>query len=368
VYDNDVVNHALQRTRPSRSGCNPRLPRAGSLCRQHRARAVVVNKKAYRRIMKTLSVRTCISKKAIHLAALFLLLAANRSIGAAWQGGDGFSSGISPANWTVQQMSQGQMTVVGTNGHVSFLVPISTTAEQNAYIIWQGTPTAAEDWTVDIAGHNSAAYSVQGSSALQFAVVRTDHAGPGNLEGYVVSKAQGSSGQGFGATQWINGNYISRTTAATTSVLFGLRLVYHSASQQIEAWYDPSASGSGWAKLDTISLPEFSPSMTASNTFTFAILSDTYYGPVSEGEIWADNFRAMPTPPPLLVADAQRSAGAEVLNLTWTNNGSMRLLESAGALTGGWSTVSTRWTTNAGWVSTSVTNSSPAQFYRLRAN
>jgi hypothetical protein len=24
-------NHALQRTRPSRSGCNPRVPRAGSL-------------------------------------------------------------------------------------------------------------------------------------------------------------------------------------------------------------------------------------------------------------------------------------------------------------------------------------------------
>ena len=24
-------NHALQRTRPSRSGCHPRLPRAGSL-------------------------------------------------------------------------------------------------------------------------------------------------------------------------------------------------------------------------------------------------------------------------------------------------------------------------------------------------
>jgi hypothetical protein len=30
-------NHALQRTRPSRSGCNPRLPRAGSLSLGHYA-------------------------------------------------------------------------------------------------------------------------------------------------------------------------------------------------------------------------------------------------------------------------------------------------------------------------------------------
>src|SRR5438876_569003 len=80
----------------------------------------------------TMSARTFISKKAIHLAALFLLLTASRSIGAAWQGSDDFSSGISPVNWTVQQTNQGQMSVVGTNGHVSFLVPNSTTNEQNA--------------------------------------------------------------------------------------------------------------------------------------------------------------------------------------------------------------------------------------------
>src|SRR4051794_40740687 len=89
--------------------------------------------------MKTLSVRTCILKKTLCITTLLLLLAAKRSDGAAWQGADDFSSGISPTNWTVQQMSQGQMTGVGTNSHVSFLVPISTTAEQNAYIIWHGT-------------------------------------------------------------------------------------------------------------------------------------------------------------------------------------------------------------------------------------
>jgi hypothetical protein len=108
--------------------------------------------------------------------------------------------------------------------------------------------------------------------------------------------------------------------------------------------------------------------MTASSTFTFAILSDTYYGPLSGGEIWADNFRAIPTPPPLLISGAQRSAGAQVLDVSWTNNGSMLQLQSSGALTGGWINVSSTWTTNAGHVSTRVTNSSPIQFYRLQLN
>ena len=74
------------------------------------------------------------------------------------------------------------------------------------------------------------------------------------------------------------------------------------------------------------------------------------------------------SPPKLLVAGAERLAGAEVMQLTWTNNGSTCLLESAGALAGSWSTVSTPWTTNAGWVSTTATNSSSVQFYRLRAH
>ena len=316
--------------------------------------------------MNTLSFKNYFSKKAVHVYALFLLFAANRSVGAVWQGTDDFSSGISPANWTIQRMSQGQMTVVGTNGHVSFLVPNSTTAEQNAYIIWQGQPTAAEDWVVEITGHNTASYSTQGSSQLQFAVVDTASLGS-VLRGYRVSRRLAADGS-FSAGQWIGSGSTTRADISATAVDFLLRLVYHSVSRQIESWYDPTASGSGWAKLDTISLAEFSPGMTGSSTFTFAILSDTYYGPVSEGDIWADNFRAMPGPPPLLFSGAQRSAGAEVLHLTWTNNGGMLQLQSAGALTGGWGTVSNSWTTNAGWVSTSVTNPGPAQFYRLQVN
>jgi hypothetical protein len=307
-----------------------------------------------------------ISPKAIHLAAVFLLLITNRSIGSGWQGSDNFSSGIASSNWPIDKVSEGQMTVAGVNGHVSFLVPVSTTADQNGYIGWHGTPTAAEDWIVEITGHDSAGYSSGSSSQLQFAVVDTASLSS-TVRGYRVSK-RSAVDSSFSAAQWIGSGYTTTANVSSTSVDFLLRLVYHSASQQIEAWYDPTASGQGWTRLDTISLANFSPSMTASSTFTFAIFANTSYGPISEGDIWADNFRAMPPPPPLIVSGAQLTAKANVLHLTLTNNGSLFQLQSAGALTGGWSTVSTPWTTNAGWVSTSVTNSSPVQFYRLQPN
>jgi hypothetical protein len=79
-------------------------------------------------------------------------------------------------------------------------------------------------------------------------------------------------------------------------------------------------------------------------------------------------FAALPLRPLLLVASAQTWAGFQLLQLTWTNNGFPCVLESAGVLTGGWSTVSTPLTTNANLVSTVVANPGSAQFYRLRMN
>ena len=220
---------------------------------------------------------------------------------------------------------------------------------------------------VEITGHDSAPYSSSGSSWLHFAVIDTASLSS-TIRGYRVSK-RNEVDSAFSAEQWIGNGATATANVNSTSVDFLLRLVYHSASQQIESWYDPTASGQGWKRLDTISLAKFSPSMTASSTFSFVILANTSYGPITEGQIWADNFCAMPIPPPLVVAGAQSTAGAkEVLHLTLTNNGSMFQLQSAGTLTGSWSNVSTSWTTNAGWISTSVTNSSPAQFYRLQAN
>lgn len=71
--------------------------------------------------------------------------------------------------------------------------------------------------------------------------------------------------------------------------------------------------------------------------------------------------------PVVRVAGWQRVNAENVLWLTWNNTGGAYLLESAGALTGGWSQVMTPWITNGNWVSATVTSTAPAQFYRLRS-
>ena len=324
--------------------------------------------------MKTLSLRTFITKNTHLLFALFLLLTANQSTGAGWAGTDDFSSAIcSSTNWTFLQQALGQMTIQVTNGHASFLDPTSTTDHLRAWMVWNGAPPVADGWMVDILGHNTVPHG-NGGSTLYLGVLDTEAwaggSGQGSGQFYIfgVGMGQHSGGSSFGTV-------LHSPTSDTNPVVipctnntpFGLRLLYKPASQTIEAYYDPTGSGSGWTELDSITVSEMSPGMTATNTFSFTILADTFYGPISEGQMWADNFRLLPTPPPLLLA-AQQSAGSEVVHLTWPNNGSACVLESAGAVTGGWSTVSTPWTTNAGWVSTFVTNPSPAQFYRLRAN
>lgn len=230
-------------------------------------------------------------RKATGLSSFLLLFTVHLCFSALWEGADDFSSGISAANWTVFQTNHGQMTVQGTNGHASFIVTNSTTAEQNAYFFWNGTPTAAEDWTVDITGHNSAPFSSEGSSLLQLVVLDTESITNPPLDGYTVTIRQGAGLSGIGTVQWHTNGYPVRVAISNTNVLFGMRLVYHSAGKYIEAWYDPDASGVDWTWLDTISLTDFSPGMTTNSTFAVGILSDTSYGPITEGEIWADNFR-----------------------------------------------------------------------------
>jgi len=70
-------------------------------------------------------------------------------------------------------------------------------------------------------------------------------------------------------------------------------------------------------------------------------------------------------PPPLLVTGAQMQAGKTSVTLIWTNNGVDAVLQSAGDLTGPWSTVSPSLSTNANWIVTTVTNSAAKQFFRL---
>jgi hypothetical protein len=330
---------------------------------------MIESKKPTGKAMRQLNCRITISKNAIHFAALFLV-AADRCSGATWEGTDDFSWGISPTNWTFFSESSGEeVTVVGANGHASFIVPALIPGEDKAAaIVWRGKPTAAEGWTVEVTGHHSAT-----PSQLQFPVLRTDGALTSNREAFVITRRQGADGGSFDTDQWHTNRYTPRATVSATNADFGLRLVYRSTSRVIEAWYDPDASGLAWTKLDAISLAEFSPSMTASNTFTFAVnaVADHDNAPITEGQLWADNFRltaSSPMPPPLVVAGAQWAAGFEFLHLRWTNNGSSCVMESAGAVTGAWGAIVTPWITNAGWISTTVSNSSPAQFYRLRGS
>ena len=239
------------------------------------------------------------------------------------------------------------MTVAGANGHASFLVSASSTDEENAFIIWRKNPTVAEDWTVDITGHNSAFHG-EWDCQLQLAVVNNEAYKVGRVEAFVVGMNNDDGISGVGTSWWhYPSGWTPRLRVGTTSTPFKLRLVYRSATQTIEAWHDPTASGQNWTFLDSMTLNEMSPGMTATNTFAFAILGNTDFGPISEGEIWADDFRiagAVPLPPRLVVASAQWSAGFESLHLTWTNNGSQCVLQNAGAVTGSWSTVNSPWT------------------------
>ena len=71
-------------------------------------------------------------------------------------------------------------------------------------------------------------------------------------------------------------------------------------------------------------------------------------------------------PPPLVLAGHQSTADGHVLSFSWTNSAAC-VLESSASLASGWSTVTAPCVTNANWVSMQVTNTSSAQFFRLRS-
>ena len=222
--------------------------------------------------------------------------------GAAWEGSDNFSSGIS-TNWTVQP-NHGSMTIQAANGHASYLVAPSASTEQNAYLLWKRNPTVSQDWTVQISGHNAANWSSSGAS--QFQLVAGDFS---NGEAFVIECYRGNSGIKILTSMWQNlgaGPNTTRQTFLATNTDFNLRLTYSAVTGNIYAWYNLTGS---WVLLDTFNIASFPTTLPPSDNFSFAIIADTYYGPITEGQLYADNF-ALGQPPQITNQPTSRTNAA----------------------------------------------------------
>ena len=276
-------------------------------------------------------------------------------LGAAWEGTDDFTSSIS-TNWTVTQSAQGTMLVSAANGHGSFTVASTSTSQQEADLAWKGTPTASENWTAIISGHNTANYSGNGSSQLQLWVFDMVA-----LKGIRIAMARDATGQTF-STKNESGVLSQSTTAISTN--FVLRLSYSSATQNITASYDPSGNGTNWVTLDTISRTVLSPTMTASSAFTIAVIANTYSGSISEGQLYADNF-FLGSPPQITNQPAAQVAtlgsnavfsvgasGSTPLSYRWRFNTTNNILNA----TNNSLTVANAQNTNAGNFDVVITN------------
>ena len=186
------------------------------------------------------------------------------------------------------------MTVVGANGHASFSVPITTTAEQQATLIWKGRPTAGEDFTLEITGLNAASFSTAGDSQLQLVVIDARVLSAGSPYSFTSEFTKGNFA-GATKAQFQSGNFatgastVAASTLAVTTV--GLRVVYQRTSQTFQAWYDDSGTGTSWRLLNSASLTSVVPDGTAATAFLVSVIGNCYSGPIIEGQLYADNFR-----------------------------------------------------------------------------
>jgi hypothetical protein len=230
--------------------------------------------------------------KVIHFTSLLFLMVAGPGFGADWEGSDDFSSGVSSTRWLMdhlpddQVIRHGNMIVTSAYGHASFRITESVTSEQQATLIWKKYPTAAESWVAEISGHNSANWSTSGGSQLQLYLFDL---------GPAVENAPRAAGRISMARGWYGNppqfNVGNLASAPAPSADFRLRLVYRATAKMIETWYDPYSLGTGWTKLYEISLNDFSPEMVSTDFFGIGIFSNCYIGPITEGQVYADNFR-----------------------------------------------------------------------------
>jgi hypothetical protein len=195
-----------------------------------------------------------------------------------WVGADDFtSSHASAGNWTFDQAINGQMTVAVANDHASFLETATTTNYQKARLIWKGTPSVTNDWTAQVVGHNQAGYSAWGPTALRLVAIDTAMVGnTTNPEAIWIEVDRGLD--------------LANLTPVTPASNFLLRLVYHSASGQTEGWLDSSGVGTDWTLLYSTNLALAAPQMTSNSTFSLGIAGRSYYGPITEGQLYAGDF------------------------------------------------------------------------------
>lgn len=233
-------------------------------------------------------------KTARSMVLACMLSAFTSSFAATWEGADNFTAGISGANWNQFQSVSGTMTVSGANGHASFLVPTSSTAEQQAWLLWNGRPSANTGWTLEFGGRNAAGYSVMGDSQFQLVVV--DPRALTGGAGYSFT-CEFSRGLFSGPTQaeFQSGNFAAGNPSVVASSLgvteFRLRILYRSASQTFEAWHDDSGAGTNWKLLRSAALTAVQPDATTASEFVVGVIANCYFGPITEGQLSADNFR-----------------------------------------------------------------------------
>ena len=227
-------------------------------------------------------------------ASLFLTIAAST------YGSDSFTSALSSTQWTAVQANHGTMTVAAANGHASFLVTGSSTAEQNAYLVWNGRPTANVDWSVEVRGRNAVPYSSGGGSSIQLVVADARAvSGAGAYNNFSVEFARTDSAPVNGRFQYgfspgadpSEGQVVAKSSL----VEFRLRVIYRAGAEKFESWYDDTGLGTNWKFLRSTPLSELILDSTTTREIAVGLLANTYYGPVSEGQLWVDDFRLVNT-------------------------------------------------------------------------
>jgi len=201
-----------------------------------------------------------------------------------WVGVDDFSGNtINTGLWMIYQSSIGSMISKAANGHASYIVPISSSDEQQSFMVWKGSPPASNNWTAEITAHNSAPWSTSGSSQLQLYVVSANDLSLS--QGYRISLSHEPQGLMINAGSGGAGNYIL-TSAGDAH----LRLTYNATTRILQSWCTTNAVTTNWTMLEERSIDLIMPMLSETNQFLIGVFGNCYYGPVSEWQLYADDF------------------------------------------------------------------------------